>query len=377
MPLTFSGFSLGTGPSIDPNEGNTNAENAAGIVGQTYGGLNNALANQIVSITSQNVGGSSTALDQNNNAAADSFVVDGGNGSVTYGFDAAAQYNITISYTDGSTANVTGVVFQSTTGELFLAPGITAGGAYNAALEAGAIRSVTINNVVGSNFTGLAADRAALNFPTCFAAGTLIATAGGARRVDSLAPGDLVLTRDHGAQALRWVGGARFSAGRVAADDRLRPVAIRAGALGPGVPARDLLLSRQHRVLACGPIAQRLFGSDEVLLAAVHLLGLPGVNPAPAAEVGYWHLLFDRHEVICAEGAPAESLQGGPQAAASLSPMARAEIALLLPGFPLARGFPPARPVLDGPKARDLVRRHVMHGRPLVPPAPIPAIRAA
>jgi hypothetical protein len=48
--------------------------------------------------------------------------------------------------------------------------------------------------------------------------------------------------------------------------------------LGPGVPARPLHVSPQHRILLRNRVAQRMFGAAEVLVAAKALLDLPGVT---------------------------------------------------------------------------------------------------
>ena len=82
---------------------------------------------------------------------------------------------------------------------------------------------------------------------------------------------------------------------------------------------------------------------------------------AAAEDVSYVHLLFDRHEIVAAEGAAAESLHTGPEALKALSPAARAEIAALFPD--LAR--PPARPLVPGARARRLAARHAANRRAL------------
>ncbi len=88
-----------------------------------------------------------------------------------------------------------------------------------------------------------------------------------------------------------------------------------AGALGPGHPARPLVVSPQHRILVRSAIAQRMFGSAEVLVAAKQLLSLDGIDVAQDLEtVEYFHILFDRHEIVFAKGTETESLYTGPQA---------------------------------------------------------------
>jgi hypothetical protein len=126
-------------------------------------------------------------------------------------------------------------------------------------------------------------------------------------------------------------------------------VRIRAGALGQDLPATDLVLSRQHRVLVRSRIAQRLFGAAEVLVPAVKLTDLPGIEIVTAPEtVEYWHILFDEHHVVFSNGAPTESLFTGREALKAVSPEARDEILLLFPRITdpdfnpeLARPIPP------------------------------------
>ncbi|HSF63235.1 MAG TPA: Hint domain-containing protein [Paracoccaceae bacterium] len=367
MPLTYNGFFLGTGTLIDPTEGNTIAENANLLVGQTYGAPGDPLLNDVVSITSVNRGGDSTALEQDNAVANDRVRVDFGTGGpVTYTFDAAVNYSATITYVNGTTASVTAVVFQTTSGELFLVPTFTEGTPLNAALTAAPIRSITLDAVAGNSFLGLAVDRPVLTFPVCFVRGTRIRTPAGDRAVESLTPGTRILTADHGPQVLRWIGNRQFTAAELAGNPALAPVRIVAGALGPGLPARDLTVSQQHRVLVASRVAGRMFGAPEVLVAARHLVGLPGIGMAPPqAGVEYWHLLFDRHEVVFSEGARTESLFTGPEALRAVTPAARAEILAIFPD--LGSRLPdPARPLIGGRQGRNLTRRHLKNDLPLV-----------
>ncbi|MDT9702188.1 Hint domain-containing protein, partial [Streptomyces sp. P17] len=97
--------------------------------------------------------------------------------------------------------------------------------------------------------------------------------------------------------------GTATDAAALAANPHLRPVRIRAGALGAGVPARDLVVSPQHRVLLRSGIARRMFGASEVLVAAKQLLALDGVELASDLDsVTYVHFLFDRHQIVQSEG---------------------------------------------------------------------------
>ena len=213
---------------------------------------------------------------------------------------------------------------------------------------------------------GMTVDAMALNTETtgviCFTRGTRIATPRGEIAVEDLVAGDLVLTLDHGPQVLRWIGSRQVSAPQMQADPGLRPVRLRAGALGNGLPLRDLVVSQQHRFLMSSRIVSHLFAREGILLAAKHMSGFDGIAICEdASETEYFHLLFDAHEVIHAEGAAAESFLPGPEAQKMLRPGALAEILAVLPG--LATRLPdPARRLLNGREGRDLVRRHLRHG---------------
>lgn len=206
---------------------------------------------------------------------------------------------------------------------------------------------------------------------TCFTTGTLIETERGLQPVQRLRVGDLVRTRDHGMQPLRWLGGRQLSGAELGANPGLHPIRIAAGALGPGLPARDLIVSPQHRMLVRSVIAQRMTGSAEVLIAAVHLLGHPGIDRVEAqGSLGYWHLMFDRHEIVFAEGAEAESLYLGPMALAALTRDAVRELHALFPELVSAGGLaepqPTARPVMRGKPVARLIERQLRNLKPLV-----------
>jgi len=166
----------------------------------------------------------------------------------------------------------------------------------------------------------------------CFVAGTMIETAAGPRTVESIRPGDLVMTRDENLQPVRWTGQRTVHPPALAQEERMRPIRIRKGALGAGLPRNDLRVSRQHRLLVTGAWVRRMCDVDEVLLPAVRFLGWPGVDLAPPdGPVSYHHLLFDRHQIVLAEGTASESLLLGDEARNSLPRHALLEIEALFP----------------------------------------------
>lgn len=194
-------------------------------------------------------------------------------------------------------------------------------------------------------------DAGDVSFPICFVAGTLIDTPQGRRPVETLVAGTPVLTRDHGARPLRWVGASRIGAARLAATPTLRPVRIRAGAFGPDLPDRDTFLSQQHRLLIAGWRSELLFGESEMLVAARHLVDGAGITLAPpGADITYVHLMFDDHEIVFANGIEAESFLPGPQAISALEAPLRAEILTLFPELDTGDPAParPARALLRG-----------------------------
>lgn len=189
----------------------------------------------------------------------------------------------------------------------------------------------------------------------CFTPGTLIDTVAGPREISTLVPGDMILTRDAGPQPLRWLSKTRISAEQLAHCPHLQPIRIRKGAIAPGVPDRDLIVSPQHRILIDGWKAELLHGSSEVLVPAKSLINDGMIRPATTARgVEYLHLLLDGHHVIAANGTATESLHAGELDKSDLAPDARQELLSLFPDLGwLGRGFGPlARPSLTVQEGR-------------------------
>lgn len=185
--------------------------------------------------------------------------------------------------------------------------------------------------------------------PVCFTEGTLISTPSGPCAVENLRVGDLVDTLDDGPQPLRWVGGWRM----LATGDRL-PICIDAGALGN---RHALRVSGQHLLLVSGADCELLFGEPEVLVAAKDLVGLPGITAdTKPCSVVYHHLLLDRHQVLLANGAAAESLHPGPMAFDNLPAPLLAQMQSSFQPAELQRlaAQPAARRILRGSEAKVL-----------------------
>lgn len=189
--------------------------------------------------------------------------------------------------------------------------------------------SFTITGTSGANSD---VDDVIINILICVLRGTLVETETGPLPVECLRVGDRVLTRDHGVQPVRWIGSRKLSMAELTADPSLLPVRISAGALGDGLPFRDLGVSPQHRVLLSGWQAELMFGEDEVLVPAKALIeGVTVQTDACDGPVEYFHLLFDAHEVIYTEGAATESFHPGDYALRELGDAAKVELHKLFP----------------------------------------------
>lgn len=165
----------------------------------------------------------------------------------------------------------------------------------------------------------------------CFTPGTLIATPLGEMPVEALSVGDQVITRDNGIQTVRWVGAREMSDADLAEQSNLRPILIRKGALGKEQPMRDMIVSPNHRVLVNSGQVELLFEEHEVLVAAKHLVGLPGVERLKSQDVTYVHIMFDQHEVVLSDGAWTESFQPGDMSLKGVGKAQRDEILALFP----------------------------------------------
>ena len=186
----------------------------------------------------------------------------------------------------------------------------------------------------------------------CFVAGTLIRTPQGEVPVESLLPGDLVLTQDDGPQPLRWIGRRT-----VAAEGVLAPIEIRAGTFGPH---GRLLVSPQHRVMIRDALAELWFGEAEVLVAAKDLVNGRSVWVREGGMVEYVHILFDRHQVVWSEGLATESFLPGPQTTASFERAIIDEICMIFPEIDRSTGLgysSAARRALRGFEAQVLLSK--------------------
>ena len=197
------------------------------------------------------------------------------------------------------------------------------------------------------------------NVIPCFTPGTAIATPRGERLVEELREGDRIITRDNGIQEIRWVGRRDLSAKGLLAAPHLRPVLVKAGSLGHGLPERDMLVSPNHRVLVANDRTQLYFEESEVLAAAKHMVGAPGIHQVEVVHVTYIHFMFDRHEVVLSNGAWTESFQPGDWSLKGIAADQRKELLELFPELRTPEGiegYQAARKSLKRHEAQLLAR---------------------
>lgn len=259
------------------------------------------------------------------------FVAPTDNGDGTYtGYD---QFDVSdLTDAGGSPVNAWDVTVSDTNGD----------GTGDAILTFPNGESVTLVGVTPSQVDS-AAKLNAMGIP-CFTRGAMIETPRGEIAVEDLQVGDTVWTRDSGAQTIRWIGSKR-----VAAIGPLAPVLIPEGVLGN---TRDIKVSPQHRMLIGGWKAELYYGEPEVLVASKHLVDGSVIRFVPGGEVEYFHILFDRHEIVVADGAPSESFHPGDQGLSVLDQEARREVFMLFPELE-TKGL-----ASYGPAARRSLKAH-------------------
>lgn len=132
---------------------------------------------------------------------------------------------------------------------------------------------------------------------SCYCRGTLILTEHAEVPIEALEVGDRVVTVSGEMKPIRWIGRRGDAGGGSTANSDGPPVIVSADALADGVPTRDLWISPDHALYL-----------DKLLVPARHLTnGITIVQARAAEAVGYYAVELHGHDVIFAQGAPAES----------------------------------------------------------------------
>lgn len=192
----------------------------------------------------------------------------------------------------------------------------------------------------------------------CFTAGTMILTPEGERAVETLRAGDRVVTGTSTTSVLLWVGHTHLSVEDLARHQRLRPIRIPQGMFGASIPSRPLEVSPQHRILLKGWPVELSTGAEAGLIPARQLVEHGAIETAGTAPVDYFHLLFESHEIVFANGLATESLQPNERNLQRISPAAKAEFDMLFPdGIPeWLSERPLAAPALRSNETRLVIR---------------------
>ena len=252
--------------------------------------------------------------------------VQGGMGSDTFNFDGVGNHTIL----GGEDTDGTDIDILDLTGFGGAASSVTQTGP-----ESGFVEFFDTNG----NVTRVVNYSEVEQVVICFTPGTRLATVRGEIAVENLREGDKVFTRDNGIQTLAWSGKRDLNARELADRPEFNPVHIRQGALGNNAPERDMVVSPNHRMLITSNMADVLFGEREVLIAAKHLTSLDGVNQVLTPSVQYIHLMFEKHEIVLANGAWTESFQPGDHSLKGIASAQRYEIIALFPELETVAGM--------------------------------------
>jgi len=275
--------------------------------------------------------------------------IDGAAATATSG----PPYAIKVSFTDTEGApHVETFYFFNTDGSWYFVPGA------DSSFTEGATLGTYQSHTVGWDYATV----------TCFANGTVIETALGPTLVENLVAGDRIKVLDGTYRRLQLNLCHMVPTVDLLLKPKLRPIKFRANSLGKGYPDKDLLVSRQHRMLVTSPISKRMFGHSQALVSAIKFVGWPGCFiDNSLSKISYHHLVFDQHEIVFANGTPSESFYPGPEAMKAMTHQAREEFLDLFPEFSLGREGPePARFLPSGPCQRKLISRHMKNNKPLI-----------
>jgi hypothetical protein len=214
-------------------------------------------------------------------------------------FDGGADW-----FVSGNTSGLAGTIGGFAPGDTIELTGITVTGSSYAdgilildEAGGGSATLALIGSFTTSDFTVTNVAAGANVTVACFRAGTHVLTERGAVKVEALCIGDWVATMVGGRFApVVWIGHRTVDCRRHQNPALLWPVRICADAFGPGQPSRDLFISPDHAVFV-----------DNVLVPVKHLINGKNIVQVPTTRVTYYHVELPTHDVLFAEGLPAET----------------------------------------------------------------------
>ncbi|MEK0162464.1 Hint domain-containing protein [Phaeobacter sp. A36a-5a] len=150
---TIESFYLGTFSDLDPNEANFASENSSILVGATFGSSGAPLYDNIDSLTVNDLNSDGQLLENDNGQSADQLIY----GGISSDIDSAIDYNVLVTYSDGTTATTQMLILQDTSGRVFLNP-YREGDPANNVLDDKPIESIQLTSVIGDNYSFAFAD---------------------------------------------------------------------------------------------------------------------------------------------------------------------------------------------------------------------------
>ena len=211
------------------------------------------------------------------------------------------------------------------------------------------VGSLTLEGTYDTPTLGFDAGSGTISDAACFVSGTLIETSAGSRAVETLAVGDLIVTRTGALKPIVWLGHRHIGSRQHPLAERLWPVRVQAGAFADGCPRRDLYLSPEHAI-----------HHEGALFPIGDLINNASIAQVARAEVTYWHIELATHDVLLAEGLEAESFLENANrgdfadgAAVALHPMLKgSQGAVTAPCFPIRRQGAALQALRDRVEAR-------------------------
>ncbi len=171
-------------------------------------------------------------------------------------------------------------------------------------------------------------DNGVQDFPGGIGEGANIRTPCGPRRVDLVRPGDLIVTRDNGLQAVRLIWKREIQSHDIAANFDVAPICLSPRAIGPMMPQHKLYVAPDHRILVPG---YKLSGQDDSNCCLVPAGELAKFSDAAfvdtsARVMNFFTFVFDTHQVFCVNGLPVESFLAGASQIAELQDSHRQDL---------------------------------------------------
>ncbi|MDD2862081.1 MAG: Hint domain-containing protein, partial [Acidiphilium sp.] len=145
------------------------------------------------------------------------------------------------------------------------------------------------NTIDGTVVTGV-------EITVCFLPGTRLLGAAGEIAVETLQPGDELITASGALRPIRWIGHRTIDATRHPKPETVWPIRIEAGAIADGLPARTLHVSPDHALFI-----------DGALIPAKALVNGSSIVQERRDSFTYYHVELDSHDILLADSMPVES----------------------------------------------------------------------